>query len=107
MKKLKHYSLYIIKLTNFSVGIFFTAIPNAFAYGSGSGIPAIDSILNAIVDLLTSDIARLVGLLSIIGIGYATLELGKIPKARGIYSCIGIGIIFGAGAIASKFGFGS
>ncbi len=64
----------------------------------------LSSILTKLTDLLTSDIAKLIFVLSIVGIGYGWLYLGRIPKGRAIGAIAGIGIIFSAGWIAQQLG---
>lgn len=64
----------------------------------------IASILNGLVSLLTSSIARIIFVLAIIGVGYGWLYLGQIPKGRAIGAIVGIGIVFSAGWIAQQLG---
>ncbi len=66
----------------------------------------ISSVLSGLIDILTSTPARLVFVLAIIGIGYGTLALGKVPKQRAIATVIGIGIVFSASYLAQKMGLG-
>ena len=65
------------------------------------------SVLSGLIDLLTSTPARLMFVVAIIGVGYGTLALGKIPKEKAVAIVIGIGIVFSASFIAQKMGLGS
>lgn len=64
------------------------------------------TVLSGLVELLTSDIAKIIFVLSIVGVGYGWLYLGQIPKGRAIGAIVGIGIIFSAGWIAQQLGVG-
>ncbi|MDF1796450.1 MAG: TrbC/VirB2 family protein [Coxiellaceae bacterium] len=75
-------------------------------FAAGSGGDVISNVLRGLIDLLTSTPARLVFVVAIIGVGYGTLALGKIPKQRAIATVIGIGIVFSASYIAQKIGLG-
>ena len=77
----------------------------ALAYNTGGDV--LSSVLSGLIDLLTSTPARLMFVIAIIGVGYATLALGKMPKDRAIAIVIGIGIVFSASFIAQKMGLGS
>ena len=65
----------------------------------------ISPVLQGLIDLLTSTPAKLLFIVSIIGVGYGTLYIGKIPKERAIAIIVGIGIIFSASYIAKQMGF--
>ena len=64
------------------------------------------SILQGLVSLLNADVARVIFILSIVGVGYGWLYLGRIPKGRAIGAMIGIGIVFSASWIAGQLGVG-
>lgn len=63
-------------------------------------------ILKQLITLLSSDVARIIFVLAIVGIGYGWLYLGKIPQGRAIGAIIGIGIVFSAPYIATQLGLG-
>jgi len=65
------------------------------------------SVLSGLIGILTSTPARLMFVVAIIGVGYGTLALGKIPKERAVAIVIGIGIVFSASFIAQKMGLGT
>lgn len=88
------------KITLFLL-LFFNS---AFAYSGQS--TKIDSVLQALLDYLTSAPARIIALLAIVGVGYTTLFLGRMPKKRAISVVIGIGIIFGGAALLQMLGLG-
>jgi type IV secretory pathway VirB2 component (pilin) len=73
--------------------LFLLISNSVFAYSGQS--TKIDSVLQALLDYLTSTPARLIAVLAIVGVGYTTLHLGRMPKQRAISIVIGIGIIFG------------
>lgn len=78
----------------------------AFAYTAGGDM--FDSILKGLLDFLTSTPARIIAIIAIIGVGYATLSMGKMPKDKAICTVVGIGLVFGASYIAQTyFGIGS
>lgn len=77
------------------------------AAASDIGSDKISTVLGGLVNLLTSTPAKVLFVLSIIGIGYGWLHLGKIPKEQAIASIIGIGIVFSAGYIAQQCGLGA
>lgn len=62
------------------------------------------TVLNGLVNLLTSTPARLMAVLAIIGIGYSTIALGTIPKSRAITTVVGLGLVFGASFILQNLG---
>ncbi|MCB1827842.1 MAG: TrbC/VirB2 family protein [Coxiellaceae bacterium] len=90
-----------MKLIWFSMLLF---INSAFAYNGES--TKIDSVLQALLDYLTSAPARIIAVLAIVGVGYATLHLGRMPKQRAIAVVIGVGIIFGGAALLQMLGLG-
>jgi len=67
----------------------------------------ISSVLDGLISLLTSTPARLMFVVAIIGVGYGTLALGKIPKEKSVAIIVGIGIVFSASYIAQKMGLGA
>lgn len=67
---------------------------------------ALVNILKSLIDLLSSDIARIIFVLSIIGVGYGWLFLGRIPKSAAVSAIIGIGLVFSAPYIARQLGVG-
>ena len=77
----------------------------SFAYSSGGD--TLSSILNGLISLLTSGWARLIFIIAVIGVGYATLVMGKLPKGKAASIVIGIGIVFGAAYIAQQLGVGA
>lgn len=90
----------VIKNPLLMLGLLF--LPT-FALAS-TGTDKISSVLSGLIDLLTSTPARLIFTVAIIGIGYGTLALGKIPKEKAIATVLGIGIVFSAAFIAQKMG---
>lgn len=66
----------------------------------------ITSILTKLVELLQSNIARCLAVIAIVGVGYATVYLGRMPKERAISIVLGICIIFGAKTILQSLGYG-
>ena len=66
----------------------------------------LSNVLNGLINLLTSTPARLMFVISIMGVGYGTLALGKIPKEKAVAIVVGIGIVFSASYIAQKMGLG-
>ena len=82
---------------------FLLAISPSLAFASSF---AVTTYLNDLVTLLQSDVAKVVFVLAIVGIGYGWLWLGRIPKERAMGSIIGIGLVFSASYIAQQFGLG-
>ena len=58
-------------------------------------------------DFITSGPAKVIFLLSIIGVGYGTLALGRLDKNRAVSIVTGIGLIYSAGYLAQHFGMGN
>lgn len=85
--------------------LMLTGLPSLAFADSGSDM--ISSVLSGLISVLTSTPARLMFVLAIIGVGYGTLALGKIPKEKAIAIVIGIGIVFSASFIAQKMGLGT
>ena len=80
------------------------AFAPTLALASNGNGDMISNVLSGLIDLLTSTPARLVFVVAIIGVGYGTLALGKIPKEKAVAIVIGIGIVFSASFIAQKMG---
>jgi len=78
----------------------------SLALADSSGFK-LDSILSALISLLNGDIARVIFILGIIGVGYGWLGKGVIPKNRAIGVIAGIGVVFSASYIAQQLGVGS
>jgi len=88
------------------IGIFFLLAMTPAWAADTVGTTKIDTVLQALLDYLTSTPARLLAVLSIVGVGYATLYLGRMPKQRAVAVVVGIGIIFGAAALSQMLGLG-
>ena len=84
--------------------LFMCAPTFALAAGDDNRL---STLLNGLIALLTSDVARLIFIVAIIGIGYGWLYLGQIPKGRAIGAIVGIGIVYSAGWIAQQLGVGT
>lgn len=80
-----------------------TALFPTLALADSSGFRLV-GILQGLINLLNSGIARSVFILAIVGIGYSWLYLGQLPKARALGAIVGIGIVFSAGYIAQQLG---
>ncbi len=89
---------------SFLLFIGFFACGNALGYTGEQ--TKIDSVLQALLNYLTSSPARLLAVLAIVGVGYSTLYLGRMPKQRAVSVVLGIGIIFGSAAILRMLGLG-
>ncbi len=89
-----------------SVIIALLCICPSLAFADG-GQDMLSSVLSSLVNMLTSTPARLIFVIAIIGVGYATLALGKMPKQKAMAIVIGIGIVFSASYIAQKMGLGA
>lgn len=76
----------------------------ALAYSGQS--TQIDKVLQALLDYLTSTPARIIAVLAIVGVGYATLHIGRMQKQKAIAVVVGIGIIFGGAAVLQMLGLG-
>ena len=66
----------------------------------------IDTVLQNLLNYLTSTPARILAVIAIVGVGYSTWHLGKIPKDKAIAIIVGIGIVFGGTTIAKMLGVG-
>ena len=91
--------------------IAFLILPSmAFAstpFGDDGNSTTIDTVLQHLIGYLTSAPARALAVVAIIGIGYSTWHLGKIPKEKAMAIIIGIGIVFGATTLAKMLGVGT
>lgn len=85
--------------------LLFACLPS-LAFADSGDSDMLSSVLNGLIRLLSSTPARLIFIVAIIGVGYGTLALGKIPKEKAIGIIIGIGIVFSASYIAQKMGLG-
>lgn len=65
----------------------------------------ISTLLENVVSLLQSKIARLSAVIALIYVGYSTLYLGRMEKERAFAVILGLGIIFSAGFIMEKLGY--
>lgn len=74
------------------------------AMADGLDGDALTTVLNGVINLLTSTPARLLAVIAIIGIGYSTIALGTIPKSRAISTIVGLGFVFGASFILQSLG---
>ncbi len=72
-----------------------------------TGTNKIVSVLNGLINILTSGVARAIAIIAILSIGYYTLVESKIPLKKAASSAIGIGIIFSAAYIINVLGIGS
>ncbi|MBU1559048.1 MAG: TrbC/VirB2 family protein [Gammaproteobacteria bacterium] len=80
-------------------------LSHSVAWADGS--TAIDQVLSKFLDYLTSTPARILATLAIVGVGYATWHLGKVPKDKAMAVIIGIGIVFGGASILQMLGVGA
>jgi len=95
----------ILNLLTYFVGtLFFILSRPVFSYNGQS--TEIDKVLQALLDYLTSTPARIIAVLAIVSVGYATLHLGRVQKQRAIAVVVGIGIIFGGAAMLQMLGIG-
>lgn len=79
------------KLKNIFVGMMFLFMPTLALADT-----TLTDVLQHALDYLTSTPARVLATIAIVGVGYASWHLGKIPKERAIAIIVGIGIVFGA-----------
>ncbi len=90
-----------------SQAILFILMSSApLATFADSGQDMLSGVLGGLINLLTATPARLMSVAAIIGVGYGTLALGKIPKEKAMTIAIGIGIVFSASYIAQRMGLG-
>lgn len=94
--KLKHY---IKKQIFILTGAFVPTLALA-----DTGQDMLSNVLSGLINVLTSTPARLMFVVAIIGVGYATLALGKVPKEKAIGIVVGIGIVFSASYLAKTMG---
>ena len=89
-----------IKNTPHALMAALIALPvRCFANGGSTPI----SILQQIIDYLTGDLARLVGVLVMVGAGYMFLGTQQIQKKTFVYIVAGMGLILGAPTLADQF----
>jgi len=89
----------------FMGAVFFVLSQSAFAYSGQS--TKIDKVLQALLDYLTSAPARIIAVLAIVSVGYATLHIGRMQKQKAIAVVVGIGIIFGGAPVLQMLTGGS
>jgi len=94
-------SKHFLRVRSWVVGIAILTPSVAMAADSSFRL---ETILQSLIELLNSDIARTLFVLSIIGVGYGCLYLGRIPKSRAMGAILGIGIVFSATYIAQQLG---
>jgi type IV secretion system protein VirB2 len=92
MKKNKEKRNY---LTSFMIMALFLPI-NSYAAD-------VTTILNNATNYLKGGLAKTLGLLMIIGCGYACMVMQKLPKKQFMYILIGLGVIFGSGTLYTTF----
>ncbi len=83
--------------------ILLCVAPIVFATNGGD---VISGMLENLVGLLQSKMARLSAVVAFIYVGYSTLYLGRMQKDRACAVVLGLGIIFSAGFIMEKLGYG-
>lgn len=54
-----------------------------------------EGIVKAVTYYLTGPLAKAVGVLTIVGLGYMCIQLQKFPKEYFVWTLIGLGVIFG------------
>ncbi len=74
---------------------------------ASDGGDMMSTVLSGLIGILQSTPARLMFVLAIIGIGYLTLSVGKLPKEKAVIAVIGIGVVFSASYFAQKMGLGT
>ena len=94
------------KIMNKRVSILALIFSPSLAFADSGSSDMLSSVLGGLIGILTSTPARLMFVVAIIGVGYGTLALGKIPKEKAVAIVIGIGIVFSASFIAQKMGLG-
>ncbi len=93
--KRNHVAVNPVKRVGLLLGMFLTT--PAFAFSFGTGQDKLTAALGSLGDYLASGPAAVLGLVAIIGVGYATLFLGKLPKEKAMGIVLGLGIVYGAG----------
>jgi type IV secretory pathway VirB2 component (pilin) len=89
-----------IKNTHYGLMAVLIALPvQCFANGGSTPI----SILQQIIDYLTGDLARLVGVLVVVVAGYLLLGTQQIQKMTFVYIVAGMGLILGGSTLADQF----
>lgn len=63
----------------------------------------LESVINAGVVYLQGTLARSVGIAAIVITGYLCIYKQKLPKEQFVMVLVGLGIIFGASTLYSKF----
>lgn len=101
MKKLSQ------SLLNRFVFVCWVLCSPTLVFAGSTGGDAISQGLSGLIGFLQSTPARLLFVLAIIGIGYSTLHLGKLPKNQAVAYVIGIGLVFGASYVAQQIGWGA
>jgi type IV secretory pathway VirB2 component (pilin) len=82
--------------------MFLVAQPT-FAFSLfGNGNDVLSTALQNLAGYLSSTPAAAIGVLAIMGIGYAAIAMGKIPKHQAITIIIGIGVIYSAAFLMNK-----
>ena len=76
-------------------------------YAADINSDKLDSVLQGLVNFITSGPAKAIFVLAIVGVGYGTLALGRIDKTRAVSIVIGVGMIYSAGYIAQQLGLGA
>lgn len=71
-----------------------------WAYGSGV---TPETIIQNIIDYLTGDLARVVGVCVVVGAGYMYLETQQIQKKTFVRIVMGMGFILGGSTLADLF----
>ncbi|GAA4664986.1 TrbC/VirB2 family protein [Bartonella pachyuromydis] len=77
-------------------------IDPSYAADTSAGFGKIDSVLDSIVTTLTGGTARLIAIICVIGVGIAWMY-GIFDLRKAAFVIIGIGIVFGAPSLVSKF----
>lgn len=95
-----------LNLLTYFIGIIYFILSRPILAYSGQSTE-IDKVLQALLDYLTSTPARIIAVLGIVSVGYATLHLGRMQKQKAIAVVVGIGIIFGGAAILQMLGIGN
>jgi len=108
MKRKKHINMKakINRFVKRKLPILAMTLSPTMAFADGTGGNVLSSVLSGLITLLTSTPARLMFVVAIIGVGYGTLALGKIPKERAVAIVIGIGIVFSASYMSQAMGLG-